>query len=521
MALVVVGGGGYTIIAEQADAGPVKTEPRKPLPIRASQPKLYEEPLDPNWPAADSAADQGPFDNSSVQKPPFLPAPEQQAGAARALDMTRTIKENFDLKKLPWSQRYVGNKVITSFPNLTSPGGPCMDKRTNPPRPHPVGAAHCGQLMWNNYRLTKDRYWLGMAKNQARWLINFRQVYSGAWFYPYLWDSTLHASAYKPAIILRKPWYSAMAQGEALSLFVRLYESTGEAQYKTAADRTFDSLLIRNVAGKPWATWTHYNYLWFEETTFTNGTGDRIFNGHMFTLFGVYDYWMITADRRARELAKAALSTSLAYASRLRRPNWRSYYDDYRRGESNGYHYTHTSQLRFLAEMTGDKRFNKAALAMWQDHPMDVTTGAMYLAKGQVQGYSLVSGRMSLVKTVTLDKASLTVMSWKNRIAGYNDMWMKAGAGPLRGLYIKQQPAKAYVNTPTDGFNLRIPMVVTTRANSVTYLDTETGEKTTETPGGGTRIDVLRYSVIGGLPYFQVSSGEQEGRWVAMSQLTV
>lgn len=526
-AVLMLGGGGYLVVAEHADARPIQAESRPAAPSAVSEPVLFEEPFDPNWPGAEpegvAPGGTGKSDSTPLSRPPAIPEDEQRAGAAGTLALSGTAKQTFSLRKLPWAQRYVPTKVIKSFPNLTS-AGICMDKRTNPPRPHPIAAAHCGEAMWNNYRLTNDRAWLIKAKNQARWLMNFKQVYSGAWFYPYLWDHTLAASPTMPAIRLKKPWYSAMAQGAALGLFVRLYETTKEKQYKTAADRTFNSLLVRSAPGKPWATWVHKNYLWLEEATFGNGTGDRIFNGHMFALFGVYDYWALTADRRARELSFAALTTTVVYASRLRRANWRSYYDDHRRGESNGYHYTHTSQLRYLAEITGDARFNLTALQLWRDHPMNVTASVMTLEKGAVQGYRLANGRPVLARTVTLTRPTLTVLAWRNRLAGSPEMWMRAGAGPLRGLYIRQQPRRAYVTKMADAYGMRVPVTRTTRAASLRYhtYDAATGKVTvaaSTTPAKGARISIIKYAVIGGVPYFEVAAGTYQGKWVALSEL--
>ncbi|MFG1610361.1 D-glucuronyl C5-epimerase family protein [Actinoplanes sp. NPDC049265] len=431
----------------------------------------------------------------------------------------------FGLARLLWSRRFVSGTVVRSFPNLVPATGVCMDHRTSTPRPHPVAAAQCGQTMWNNFRLTRDRRWLAGAVTQARWLINFKQVYAGAWFFPYRWEHVLPASPTKPTVVLRNPWYSAMAQGEVLSLFMRLYETTGDARYRTAADRTFAALLVPNVAGRPWATWTYGGYTWFEETTFADGTGDRILNGHIFTVLGIYDYWVITRDARAYRLLQAGLLTSLVYAGRLRRPAWQSYYDDYRRGDSRKYHQLHVLLVRYLAEMTGDQRFDRAALMLWLDQPLAVTRGRLYLAKGTTQGYRWSNGRLVPARAVTLSKSTLALLTLRTRVKGSRDMWMVAGSGALRGLYVRQVPFRAYVYGPADVFGFRILWRPVTRSATVTLraFDAEGHLRGAArfTPGRGRSIPLSRYTVIQGLPFYQLGTGPYRGRWIAAADLVI
>jgi hypothetical protein len=310
-----------------------------------------------------------------------------------------------------------------------------------------------------------------------------------------------------------------------LSLFIRLYETTGDARYRTAADRTFAALLVPNVAGRPWATWTYGGYTWFEETTFTDGTGDRILNGHVFAVMGVYDYWVKTRDARARRLLQAGLLTALVYAGRLRRPAWQSYYDDYRRGDSRKYHNLHVLQMRYLAEMTGDQRFDRAALMLWLDQPLSVTTGRLYLAKGTVRGYRLSAGRLTPARTLTLSRGTLALLTLRTRVKGYQDMWMVAGSGALRGLYIRQVPFRAYVYGPTDTLGFRIPWRPVTRTATVTLraFDTEGHLRGAArfTPGRGRPIVISRYAVIQGVPFYQLGAGPYARRWIAATDLVV
>ena len=62
------------------------------------------------------------------------------------------------------------------------------------------------------------------------------------------------------------PWYSAMAQGEALSLFSRLWAVTKEPAWRQAAEQTLTSLSLGPAAGQPWCSHVdEAGHLWLDE----------------------------------------------------------------------------------------------------------------------------------------------------------------------------------------------------------------------------------------------------------------
>ena len=155
---------------------------------------------------------------------------------------------------------------------------------------HVSAQARYGLDNVNAYRATGDPAYLTRAEAQAQRLIDRHLDVDGAWFHPYdwVWDAMV------------PPWYSALGQGYALSLFTRLYELTGDATYKAAADGTFASYPRRGPATTPWVSDVDPSgHLWLQEYP---GGCECVFNGDMVAALGIYDYYRVTADPRALAL---------------------------------------------------------------------------------------------------------------------------------------------------------------------------------------------------------------------------
>ena len=116
---------------------------------------------------------------------------------------------------------------------------------------HPVAQIQYGLINLNSYRLTKNRAYLDIAVANAQRNIDRKVESAGAWYYPYDFDFAVHGDTTET---LKAPWYSAMAQGQALSLFVRLYEYTKDEKWKAAADATFASLRQAPEGTAPFAS---------------------------------------------------------------------------------------------------------------------------------------------------------------------------------------------------------------------------------------------------------------------------
>ncbi|WP_203136300.1 D-glucuronyl C5-epimerase family protein [Microbacterium sp. JZ31] len=149
---------------------------------------------------------------------------------------------------------------------------------------HPVLQAQFMLTRLSSYGHNGDPEYLARIIAHAERLIDNAVIARDAMYLPYPFDWALHGDR---SDMMIAPWYSAMAQGQALSAFVRLYEATGNERYRTVADQLFASFKNLRAAGSPWTVNVDdEGYLWFEEYAKDPGA-DRSVNGHIFAIYGV------------------------------------------------------------------------------------------------------------------------------------------------------------------------------------------------------------------------------------------
>ena len=226
---------------------------------------------------------------------------------------------------------------------------------------HPVVYAQYGLTTLLEYERTGDPMWLERTIVNAERLIEMSVDRDGAAWFPYGFNWT-YLERTLPA-----PWWSGMAQGQALSLFSRLAAINEEdPRWARAAEGTFESFLQPYSETQPWSSIVIDDHLWFEEYA-----GEQpplmVLNGHIFAMFGLYDYFELTRDDRAVVLFRGGAATVLEIMPRIRVPGGVSYYcvqPDYCNQEiwqNVGYHPIHSWQLESLGSMTGEPRFSEWA----------------------------------------------------------------------------------------------------------------------------------------------------------------
>jgi hypothetical protein len=177
---------------------------------------------------------------------------------------------------------------------------------------------------------------------------------------------------------LQAPWYSALAQGQGISLLVRAHRFTGNRQYLDAAQSAFSSLLLPIEEGGVQVA-DERGDVWLEEYIVSPPT--HILNGFIWALWGVYDYYLATGDLRAHELFYRCAQTLVRNLDRYDLGYWSLY-------ELSGtrlpmlaspfYHRLHVAQLRILSQLTGVSRFSRVADS-WQDYGRNRTNLARAL----------------------------------------------------------------------------------------------------------------------------------------------
>ena len=226
---------------------------------------------------------------------------------------------------------------------------------------HPVAYAQYGISALLEHQRTGDEIWLDRALRHGERLAEIHVERDGAWWFPYTFPWTYYERS------LSAPWWSAMAQGQALSLFTRLAETTDDDRWELAAERTWASFLQPYKREAPWSTLVIDDHLYFEEYA-----GDQlpllVVNGQLFALFGLYDYWRHTGDPEVARYFDGGATTVLDRMLPLARvTNGISYYcvqAEYcqsPRWQNLPYHVIHSWQLDTLGRLTGDSRFSEWA----------------------------------------------------------------------------------------------------------------------------------------------------------------
>jgi heparosan-N-sulfate-glucuronate 5-epimerase len=160
---------------------------------------------------------------------------------------------------------------------------------------------------------------------------------------------------------LKAPWYSALAQGQAISLLVRAYQETRTAKYLDAAHCAFATFLKSPQEGGVTLTDAQGN-VWFEEYLVSPPT--HILNGFIWAAWGVYDYFLATQNPTARRLFDNAVRTLRFNLDRYDLGFWSLYEQSATllpMIASRFYHRLHIVQLRVMHRLTGDEAFAECA----------------------------------------------------------------------------------------------------------------------------------------------------------------
>ena len=380
---------------------------------------------------------------------------------------------------------------------------------------HPVAQAQYGINLLESFRVTGKQEYLTLAERQAQRIVRRRLAYGGGWFYPYAFRYGLH----RTAEIYNPPWYSMMAQGQALTLFTRLYRVTQNRAWRGAADLTFNTYLVRPAAGRPWGTYVVDGLLWLEE--YPNPTrvrGDRTYNGHTFSAYGLWDYWVLTQNAQALALLRGALTTTRDVAGLIRNRHWRSKYCLLHARDAGGYHGTHIGQLVQSHAITGDTMFAKLAELYYTDYPIWAGTGTVIFAAGTYTGYRFDSrGRILARKSMTLTKRSNAPTVARGKVLGQTGIWYSISAGTLAGYQVREVPGRTYVLGMCASYRYRAPRPVRTTAAAVrAYALASSGtlSSVVTTYPAGARVEVDARAVLNGVEYLKLASGPYVGRWM-------
>jgi hypothetical protein len=316
---------------------------------------------------------------------------------------------------------------------------------------HPVGQAQYALHNLNSYRLSKDPRYLAIAEKNAQRLIDRRVESADAWYYPYDFDFAVHGDTTQTLVA---PWYSAMAQGQALSAFTRLFEVTQDPAWREAADRTYLSLTQAPVGDAPFVSrLDSLGRLWLEEyPRYPATASEQVLNGHNYTLFGLHDYWQMTGQRAEVALMiRGGLRTvEDTVMSGFRRTNWASVYSLRHKVPALSYHYVHTDQFLLLWRMTKSPPWVVTADVFRRDFPRKNIPGTAVITPRTRTIHQLDSNyRVIRSRTVSFSRTTGAPFSTRHRIQG--GPWaLRISAGAYAGWWFPEARGVAWARGATD-----------------------------------------------------------------------
>jgi hypothetical protein len=169
----------------------------------------------------------------------------------------------------------------------------------------------------------------------AGWLVD-KQDSEGGWD---TWSLLSPATKYR---------YSAMTQGEAVSVMVRAHCLTGEAIFKKACGGAL--ALMQKPVGDGGVCCRESTEVFLEE--YPGPVRDTVLNGWLFALFGVYDYLLGFPDERIKAFFCASLGSCVRALQTFDAGFWSYYSSGTKRLASPFYHQLHLGQLEALSQIT-------------------------------------------------------------------------------------------------------------------------------------------------------------------------
>lgn len=309
---------------------------------------------------------------------------------------------------------------------------------------HPVAQAQLVLSMLSGYALTSNSEYLRIARANADRLLMYAVPSRGGLFFPYPFKFALHGGS----DVMTAPWYSGMAQGQALSAFCRLFEVTEDGIYLNAAMEAFESLKLLKSNSEPWVTRIDaHGYAWFEEYADATTRTDFTFNGHLFGVYGCYDYFRLTGTEEARRLYQIGLTTVKRYADTIRTPGWISKYCLRHETLSISYHNVHVKELYKMFDMTGDIYFASLGDAFLADFPRPSDRGEGNISQGS-HNFAATdpSGeRVTNISTITTPVITGVTFGSRRRLVGAGGVWLRIDSGRHAGKWVEERPGATYI----------------------------------------------------------------------------
>jgi hypothetical protein len=393
-----------------------------------------------------------PADPAKVQREI---AAQSKVAAAERPPVTGYLRAPDALYDLPVGRRPYDTPEITPVGGfgLVDAEGVRMFRVNGTLYNHPVFQGAYALQNLNSYRLTANQAYLDIALKNAQRIADRHVTSDGAWYFPYEFD---YAPLGDTGELLRAPWYSGMAQGRELSVFVRLFQVTGDPNWRAAADATFASMGQAPSGRLPYGSYVDSRrHLWLEEyPRYPASMSENVLNGHIFAMWGLLDYWTLTHSAPAAQLIRGAIATVKGTAATatngFRRPNGSSLYSLRHKTAANSYHQVHVEQFLQNWQFTHDVFFINTATAYRGDYPKPATAGTMRVTPRTSTIYQINSAfRIIRTSRVHFSRISQAPTDRRQRIFG-GPVALRVTAGTYRGWWFPEAYGVTWLLGATD-----------------------------------------------------------------------
>lgn len=162
---------------------------------------------------------------------------------------------------------------------------------------NPVMIAQYGLMNYGFYLHSKNRKYLDLALLAGEWLLNNCNQGRIEYKFNYMMKC--------PETVISAPFISAMSQGQAISLWSRLYLITNDKRWLLHIREVSQVIVSPICAG---GTSSQYNNnIWYEEYPSVPGT--HVLNGFLFCLIGLYDGFQVTKDNNLETAFKQGIES--------------------------------------------------------------------------------------------------------------------------------------------------------------------------------------------------------------------
>lgn len=195
--------------------------------------------------------------------------------------------------------------------------------------------------------LFSDRAALDRFRTLARWFLDNQK--DGRWEW----------SVGVPLRNQKAPWISSLSQSLGISVLLREYQLDNDSAYLAAAGRALS--WMRKTAGEGGVSLIRPVGVWYEEYP-DESNPSHVLNGHMWALFGIWDFYRVTRDPVAKQMFDDGVIALKAELDRYDVGYWSVYAQTNRVDMVDGnYQHFIIEQLRVLHAITAIELFKETA----------------------------------------------------------------------------------------------------------------------------------------------------------------